>query len=58
MVCKYIASTEANEVITTHGVVSEKKPKGNGCRFTVDIWTDNEAGEKKTVGWVEVDVGV
>jgi len=58
MVCKYIASTEANEVITTHGVVSEKKPKGNGFRFTVDIWTDNEAGEKKTVGWVEVDVGV
>ena len=27
-------------------------------RFKVDIWADNEAGEKKTVGWVEVDVGV
>src|SRR6201994_2883733 len=33
VVCKYIASTCANEVITTHGVVSEKIPKGAGFRF-------------------------
>ena len=58
VVCKYIASTIANEVITTHGVVRGKIAKGNGFRFIVDIWCDNEAGEKKTVGWVEVDVGV
>ncbi len=58
VVCKYVASTLANEVISTHGVVREKTPKGKGYRFKVDIWADNEAGEKKTVGWVEVDVGV
>jgi acyl dehydratase len=58
VVCKYVASTLANEVITTHGVVREKQPKGGGYRFIVDVWTDNEAGEKKTVGWVEVDVDV
>lgn len=58
IVCKYIASTLADEVVTTHGVVREKTPKGDGYRFTVDIWCDNEAGEKKTVGWIEVDVGV
>ncbi len=58
VVCKYIGSTLANEVITTHGLVREKTPKGKGFRFTVDVWADNEAGEKKTVGWVEVDVGV
>ena len=56
--CKYVASTYANEIVTTHGVVREKTPKGGGYRFTVDIWMDNEAGEKKTVGVVEVDVGV
>jgi len=56
--CKYVASTYADEVITTHGVVREKSPKGDGYRFKVEIWCDNEAGEKKTVGWVEVDVGV
>jgi acyl dehydratase len=58
VVCKYVGSTLAGEVITTHGVVREKTPKGNGYRFTVDVWCDNEAGEKKTVGWVEVDVDV
>ena len=56
--CKYVASTYANEVITTHGVVREKTPKGNGFRFKVEIWCDNEAGDKKTVGWAEVDIGV
>lgn len=58
MSCKYIASTLANEVITTHGTVREKIPKGDGYRFVVDIWCDNEDGEKKTVGFLEVDVGV
>ena len=58
MVCKYINSTFANEVITTHGVVREKIPKGSGCRFKVEIWADNQDGELKTVGWAEVDVGI
>lgn len=55
--CKYIASTFANEVITTYGKVRQKTPKGAGFRFTVDVWADNESGERKTVGWVEADVG-
>jgi hypothetical protein len=55
--CKYVAPTLANEVITTHGVVREKVPKGDGYRFTVDIWAENEDGERKTVGYIEVDVG-
>ena len=56
MECRYIASTLANEVITTHGIVREKTPKGDGYRFTVEIWAENENGDKKTVGWVEADV--
>ncbi len=56
VVCKYVAATLANEVITTRGRVREKQPKGDGYRFVVDVWAENEAGEKKTVGWVEVDV--
>ena len=56
MTCKYVNATVANEVITTHGVVREKTPKGEGYRFKVEVWADNEEGEKKTVGWVEVDV--
>ncbi|MDO9524389.1 MAG: MaoC family dehydratase [Gemmobacter sp.] len=56
--CKYVASTYANEVIFTHGKVVEKTPKGEGYRFRIDIWAQNEAGEMKTVGFVEADVGV
>jgi hypothetical protein len=57
-VCKYVASTLANEVITTYGVVKEKTPKGNGFRFKVEFWASNEEGQTKTIGWTEVDVGV
>jgi acyl dehydratase len=56
--CKYVASTYANEIITTYGVVREKTPKGAGFRFKVEIWAENEHGERKTAGFVEVDVGV
>ena len=55
---KYVGSTLANEVITTHGVVRAKTPKGAGFRFTVDVWAENQEGEKRTVGVVEADVGV
>ncbi len=58
VMCKYVASTIADEVISTHGVVTDKVPKGCGYRFTVEVWASNEAGEKKTVGTVEVDVDV
>ena len=58
MQCKYVTSTYANEVITTYGVVRDKTPKGDGFRFKVDIWADSEDGQRKTVGFVEVDVGV
>ena len=56
--CKYVASTFAGELIETGGVVRNKTPKGNGYRFIVDVWAANDAREKKTVGVVEVDVGV
>jgi acyl dehydratase len=58
IVCKYIGSTIAGETIITHGVVTDKTPKGDGFRFKADIWSENEAGDKKTVGWVEADIGV
>ena len=57
-VCKYVASTLANEVITTYGVVKDKTPKGNGFRFKVEFWASNEEGQTKTRGWTEVDGGV
>jgi hypothetical protein len=54
--CKYIASTFANDEITTHGVVREKTPTAGGARLRVEVWATNQSGEKTTVGWVEADV--
>lgn len=54
--CKYIASTFADDVITTHGVVREKTRTPSGTRFRVEVWATNQAGEKTTVGWVEAEV--
>ncbi|EED36131.1 putative Fatty acid synthase subunit beta [Luminiphilus syltensis NOR5-1B] len=54
--CKYVSSVLADEVITTGGVVTEKTPLERGFRFKVDVWCENEKGEKKTVGVVEVTV--
>lgn len=56
--CKYVAATTANELIVTRGVIREKTAKGTGYRFGADVWAENQTGEKKTVGWVEVDVDV
>lgn len=54
--CKYIASTFANDEITTYGVVREKTRTADGARLRVEVWATNQDGEKTTVGWVEADV--
>ncbi len=54
--CKYINATVADEVISVHGVISEKLIVEEGWRFVVDVWCENEVGDKKTVGTVEVTV--
>lgn len=54
--CKYVAATRANEVISTHGVIVDKIEHGDAVRFVVDVWAQNEAGEKKTVGKLEVEI--
>lgn len=56
--CKYVASTIAGETIVTGGRITGKAPKGQGFRFTAEVWTKNEAGDTKTVGTIEADVGV
>ena len=58
MQCKYISSIYANDVIITGGSVREKEPKGNGYRFTIDVWADDDKGQRKTIGFVEVDIDV
>jgi len=48
---KFVRPIYAGETITTRGVVREKTPEGNGFRFKVELWSENEEGEVKTVVW-------
>lgn len=54
--CKYIAATLANEVISTHGVITAKRDDGDKVHFTVDLWAQNERGEMKTSGTLEIAI--
>ena len=53
---KFIKPIYAGEIITTHGIVKEKTPEGNGYKFKVNLWADNQDGEVKTVALAEVHV--
>ncbi|WP_220124966.1 MaoC family dehydratase [Roseovarius sp. TE539] len=55
--CKYVASILANEIIETGGCVTAKEPDGDGCRFTLEVWVKNDAGQLKSIGTVEATVG-
>lgn len=38
------------ETITARGVITEKVIEGTAARFTVEVWCENESGDKVTVG--------
>ena len=53
---KFVKPIYAGELITTHGIVREKTPEGNGYRFAAELWADNQDGEVKTVASVTAHV--
>jgi acyl dehydratase len=53
---KFVKPIYAGEVITTHGIVRESTPEGDGVRLKVELWADNEDGEVKTVVWATAHV--
>jgi acyl dehydratase len=53
---KFVRPVYAGEVITTHGVVTDKVAEGDGYRLSVNLWADNQDGEVKTVATVTVHV--
>ncbi len=54
--CKYIRPIYAGDTITTHGIVREKVAEDSGYRFKVEVWAEDQNGEKKTAGWAEANV--
>ena len=46
----HIRPVRDGDTITAHGKVTEVKPEAAGKRVTVDIWCDNQNGDKTGVG--------
>ena len=46
----FIKPVYAGDRLTVHGVVKEMRPEGAGTRVVVEVWCENQDGEKTAVG--------
>jgi acyl dehydratase len=46
----FIQPVFAGDRLTVHGVVKEKRAEGAATRVVVDVWCENQDGEKTAVG--------
>jgi acyl dehydratase len=46
----FIKPVYAGDRLTVHGVVKETRPEGAGTRVVVEVWCQNQDGEKTAVG--------
>lgn len=46
----FIKPVYAGDTLSVHGVVQEKNPQGNATRVVVEVWCENQDGEKTMVG--------
>ena len=46
----FIKPVYADDRLTVHGVIREKRPEGARTRVVVEVWCENQDGEKTAVG--------
>ena len=46
----FIKPVYAGDRLTVHGVVKEMRPESGGTRVLVDVWCENQHGEKTAAG--------
>ena len=46
----FIKPVYAGDRLTVHGVVTEMRPENGGARVVVEVWCENQNGEKTAVG--------
>ena len=46
----FIKPVYAGDRLTVHGIIKEKHPEGNATRVVVEVWCENQDGEKTAVG--------
>lgn len=50
MAVKFIKPVYTDDTLTVHGTVIEKTPENGVTRVTVEVWVENQQGEKTMVG--------
>ena len=50
MSMSFIKPVYAGDRLTVHGVVADVRPLDGGTRVVVDVWCENQQGEKTAVG--------
>ena len=50
MAMTFIKPVLAGDTLTVHGVVKERQPEGARTRVVVEVWCENQHGEKTAVG--------
>jgi len=46
----FVKPVYAGDRLTVHGVVKEMRPENEGTRVVVEVWCENQHGEKTAVG--------
>jgi acyl dehydratase len=46
----FIKPVYAGDRLTVHGVIKDKQRETGGTRVTVEVWVENQHGEKTAVG--------
>lgn len=50
LLVKFIAYTLPMDTLTARGFIKEVAPEGDGVRLTMEVWCENQHGNKVTVG--------
>jgi len=53
---RFLVPVHAGDVLSTHGVVLERTGGDGSERAELEVWIENQRGERVTVGWVDGDV--
>ena len=46
----FVKPVYAGDRLTVHGVIKEKRPEGNRTRVVVEVWCENQTGQKTALG--------
>jgi hypothetical protein len=52
----FVKPVAAGDTVTAHGLVKERQAEGRRTRFIIEVWLENQRGEKTAAGEAQVTV--